>query len=362
MSYFLERIYFNNRVVDYLIAVGIILTGIFLVRIFKSRLLNRIERWAAKTINTFDDFAISTVARLGIPALYLIVVYMGLGYLSFPVNVEKIIGNAANVVITILIIRLVSAVILRLLRSYLQRQEHGKDKVRQLAGLMLIINIIVWITGILFLFDNMGYNVTALVTGLGIGGIAVALAAQNILGDLFNYFVIFLDRPFEVNDFVTIDDKSGTIENIGIKTTRVLSLTGEQLVFANSDLTSSRIHNYKRMETRRIAFKINVVYDISFEKLQQIPVLLKKIVEEHHPIRFDRAHWLSYEESALSFEVVYFVLSSDYNEYMDIQQSINLQIFKTFGDLGIAFAHPTAIVYLQGSQRNGSINHPVNPF
>jgi small-conductance mechanosensitive channel len=258
------------------------------------------------------------------------------------------------VVITILIIRLISAVILRLLKSYLQRQEHGTDKVKQLAGLMIIINIVIWITGILFLFDNMGYNVTALVTGLGIGGVAVALAAQNILGDLFNYFVIFLDRPFEVNDFVTIDDKSGTIENIGIKTTRVLSLTGEQLVFANSDLTSSRIHNYKRMETRRIAFKISVVYDIPVEKLRQIPALLKAIVEEHQPIRFDRAHWLSYEESGLSFEVVYFVLSSDYNEYMDIQQSINLRIFEAFGKLGIAFAHPTSLVYLQNNAAAGS--------
>ncbi|PST82739.1 mechanosensitive ion channel protein MscS [Pedobacter yulinensis] len=346
MNEVLKNEYFHNTVGEYLIAFGIILLGIILVRIFKRRFLVRIKRWANRTVNTLDDFAVQTLDRLGIPALYLIIVYSGISYLTFPAKVHKVIDNSATVVITILIIRLVSSIILMLLKSYLERQERGQDKVRQLAGLMIIINTLIWIMGILFLFDNMGYNVTALITGLGIGGIAVALAAQNILGDLFNYFVIFLDRPFEVNDFVTVDDKSGTIEYIGIKTTRVLSLTGEQLVFANSDLTGSRIHNYKRMETRRAVFTLSVVYDISTEKLKKIPGMLKSIVEEHRMVKFDRAHWTTFGNFSLNFEVVYLVLSSDYNTYMDIQQSINIRIFETFEAEGIAFARPTTTVYL----------------
>jgi small-conductance mechanosensitive channel len=213
--------------------------------------------------------------------------------------------------------------------------------------LMLIINIVIWIIGLLFLFDNMGYNVTAMVTGLGIGGIAVALAAQNILGDLFNYFVIFMDRPFEVNDYITVDDKAGTVENIGIKTTRLKSLSGEQLIFSNSDLTKSRIHNYKRMDTRRIAFKVEVVYDTPPELIRQIPALLKEIVSMHPSVQFDRAHFSSLGDSSLVFEVVYIVLSAEYIEYMDIQQDINFQIFEKFNELGIEFAYPTSTVFLK---------------
>src|SRR5690606_26955413 len=125
---------------------------------------------------------------------------------------------------------------------------------------------------------------------------------QNILGDLFNYFVIFLDRPFEVQDFIVVDDKAGTVEYIGIKTTRIASLSGEQMVFSNSDLTNSRIHNYKRMATRRIVFNLRVVYDIPHDKLRQVPELIKSIINEQERVRFDRAHWLSFGESSLNFE------------------------------------------------------------
>jgi small-conductance mechanosensitive channel len=347
MGNLLNRQYFHNSMGDYLIAIAIVFVGIILINTLKRRLLSRFKDWANRTVNTFDDFAVSTLERLGIPALYLLLIYSALNYLSFPAKMERILSNAAIVVITILVIRLLSSVILLLLKGYLERQEHGQDKVRQLAGLMLIINIVIWTLGVLFLFDNMGYNVSALITGLGIGGIAVALAAQNILGDLFNYFVIFLDRPFEVNDFVTVDDKSGTIEYIGIKTTRILSLTGEQLVFANSDLTKSRIHNYKRMETRRAVFSIMVAYEISAAQLKEIPAILKKIVQEQRMVKFDRAHWTGFGPSSLNFEIVYFVLSSDYNTYMDIQQTINIRIFETFEQLGISFAKPTSQVYLQ---------------
>lgn len=224
---------------------------------------------------------------------------------------------------------------------------------------MIIVNVIIWAVGLLFLFDNLGFDVTTMIAGLGVGGIAIALAAQNILGDLFNYFVIFFDRPFEIGDFVIVDDKMGTVEYIGIKTTRLKSLSGEQLVFANSDLTSSRIHNYKRMQRRRIVFKLGVVYQTSLEQVQQIPDVLRKAVEaqnegQEEVLIFDRAHFASYGESSLNFEVVYNVLSADYNKYMDVQQAINFRIYEAFERMGVAFAYPTRTLHIAGqSSENG---------
>jgi len=210
---------------------------------------------------------------------------------------------------------------------------------------MIIANILIWAVGILMLLDNLGYNVTTIVAGLGIGGIAVALAAQNILGDLFNYFVIFFDRPFEVGDYITIDDKKGTVEYIGIKTTRFKSIGGEQLVLSNSDLTKSRLHNFKRMERRRVVFNLGVTYQTKADQLREIPVLIKNIIESHAKTVFDRAHFATYGSYSLNFEVVYFVESPDFNEYMDIHQSVNLKIFEAFAARNIEFAYPTQTVF-----------------
>lgn len=343
----MNDVYFGNSVRDYLIAAAIILVGFALIRIFRRRIFVKIREWSAHTTNNLDDFITDAMQRFGIPALYFVVCYIGVSYLQLPAQGIRVLQVATTVVLTFLVIRLLSSVMLMLLRGYVRRQDRGDEKVKQLAGLMLIINIVIWIIGLLFLFDNMGYNVTAMVTGLGIGGIAVALAAQNILGDLFNYFVIFMDRPFEVNDFISIDDKAGTVENIGIKTTRVRSLSGEQLIFSNSDLTKSRIHNFKRMETRRIAFKVGVVYDTAPERVRQIPGLLKDVVTMQPSIRFDRAHFSAMGESGLVFEVVYIVETADYNRYMDIQQDINFRIFEQFRELGIELAYPTTALYVK---------------
>ncbi|MCX7765301.1 MAG: mechanosensitive ion channel family protein, partial [Candidatus Sumerlaeia bacterium] len=182
--------------------------------------------------------------------------------------------------------------------------------------------------------------------GLGIGGVAVALAAQAILGDLFSYFAILFDRPFEVGDFIIIGDLSGTVEYIGLKTTRIRSINGEQVVIANTDLTNSRIRNYKRMERRRVVFRIGVRYETNLEQLKEIPVLIKNIISQIPEATFDRAHFFSYGDFSLVFEIVYFVNDRDYYKYMDIQQQINLKIKEEFARRQIKFAYPTQTVYL----------------
>ena len=228
-----------------------------------------------------------------------------------------------------------------MLEAQVMKLEYGETKLKQIGGIMVVLKIVVWSVGLLVLFSNLGYNVTTILTGLGIGGIAIALAAQNILGDLFNYFVIFFDRPFEVGDFITVDDKKGTVEYIGIKTTRIRSITGEQLIIANSNLTGSRIHNFKRLESRRVVFTIRVVYGMPLEKVKLIPELIKQIVSKPDLVRFDRAHFIRYGDFSIDYEIVFFVNSPDYNIYMDILQQINFDIYEKFAAEKIDFASPT---------------------
>lgn len=352
MQELLERVYFHNTVQEYLIALGIIVIGLLLVKALRKFVIVRAEKWTARTTTKIDDFIINSIDRFGIPALYIGAVGIGINFLELPDRLDDILAIAATVAFTFLGIRFVSNTILLLLQYYVRNQSNGDEKVRQLGGIMLIINVIIWGIGILFLFSNLGYDVTAVIAGLGVGGIAIALAAQNILGDLFNYFVIFLDRPFEIGDFVVVDDKKGVIEKIGIKTTRIKTLSGEQLVFANSDLTTSRIHNFKRMQERRVLFRLNITYQTAFEQLKALPELLKSIVEEQQElVRFDRAHFAAYGESSLEFELVYFVLDSDYGRYMDVNQAIHLRIFEEFQARGIEFAYPTRTLFLSGQQR-----------
>lgn len=341
MNEFLEKVYLNNTVLDYFIAVGIILIGTIAVLLIKRVVLSSLRKWSTTTETRADDFVIESTERFGIPALHYFVLYSAINFLSLHPKAEKAIGVATTVLITYLIIRLVSTTILHFLRSYILKQERGTEKLNQLGGLMMIINVVIWVVGILFLLSNLNYDVTAIIAGLGIGGIAIALAAQNILGDLFNYFVIFFDRPFEVGDAVTVDDKTGTIEYIGLKTTRIRSLSGEQLIIGNSNLMSSRIHNFKRLERRRIAFAIDVEYTTPVHLLKDIPQLLAELVRREPLTTLDRAHFSKLSESSYRFEVVYFVTVPDYNTFMDIQQRINYGICEEFEKRNINLAFPS---------------------
>lgn len=227
------------------------------------------------------------------------------------------------------------------LQRYLQTSDNSMQKKDQLKGLSGLVSFVIWVVAIIFLLDNLGVKISAVVAGLGIGGIAVALAAQAVLGDLFSYFVIFFDKPFETGDFVMVGDKLGVVEHIGIKTTRMRALSGEQLVFSNTDLTNSRVHNYKRMEKRRVVFSLGVTYQTSPELLRKITSIVKDIIITMEDTLYDRGHFASYGDFSLNFEFVYYVNGEDYNKYMDIQQSINLAIFETFKNEGIDFAYPT---------------------
>ncbi len=350
MNEIIEKTWFGNTLEAYVIAFGTIMFSILIIRIAGGLLVRRLLKFSEKTSTRFDDLFVRTIQRFGLTALYFVAIYWGISSLTLTQRAERVLEVATAAAVAFFIIRLFSTTVQFLLEGYVRKQENGEEKVKQLAGISLIINFIIWGLGLLFLFDNLGYDITAVIAGLGVGGIAIALAAQNILGDLFNYFVIFFDRPFEVGDFIIVDDKMGTVEYIGLKTTRLKSLTGEQLVFANSDLTNSRIHNYKRMQRRRIVFKLGVVRQTSARQLREIPQVIRTAIEsEKELVTFDRAHFSSYGDFSLSFEVVYFVESSNYNTYMDIQQRINLSIFEAFERNGIEFAYPTQTLFMSGN-------------
>lgn len=343
----METVIFENTLKSYLLAFVVIVVGVLIIRLFRRVLLTGLKRMVQTTTSTFDDFLIQGLSTTFMPLLYYAVFYYALNMLVLPQWFDQALDIAGMFLWTFLITRLIIFSINYFLRRHLSKSGRGTTGVMQLKGIMLILSIVIWSIAILFFINNLGYNVTTILTGLGIGGIAIALATQTILADLFNYFVLFFDRPFEVGDFIVVEDKSGTVESIGIKTTRVKTLTGEQLVFSNTDLTDSRLHNFKRMEHRRIVFVLGVAYSTPKEKLEKIPGIIKESITRQSNVRFDRAHFVSFGDYGLVFEVVYFVLDDDYNLYMDIQQDINLYLYEAFQKDSIAFALPTQNMILQ---------------
>ncbi|MCU0413892.1 MAG: mechanosensitive ion channel family protein [Ignavibacteriaceae bacterium] len=352
MEEFLNQTFWGNNIQAYIIAAGILIIGVILVKILQKIVLFRLKKWAEKTETTIDDLLIKTIEKSLIPLLYYGIFYSAITSLTLHNRVSRIIEVASLFIVTFFIVRFISSTIMFSITYFIKKQERGEEKARQLRGMTVLINIFVWVIGLVFLMDNLGFDISAVIAGLGIGGIAIALAAQTILGDLFSYFVIFFDRPFEVGDFITVQDKVGTVEYTGIKTTRVRALTGEQLVFSNTDLTNSRIHNFKKMQERRVVFKLGVVYQTTAAQLEEIPKLVRGIIESHNDVRFDRGHFATFSDFSLNFEFVYFVISSEYLIYMDTQQSINLQIYKEFEKRGIEFAYPTQTLYLNKEEKS----------
>jgi small-conductance mechanosensitive channel len=240
------------------------------------------------------------------------------------------------------------------LQSLLRDPQHVRNPVTTVI-LGVLLRIVVWVMMMLAILSNMGINITALVASLGVGGIAIALAIQTVLSDVFASLAIGFDKPFEHGDFIVFGDIAGSIEHIGLKTTRLRSLSGEQIVCSNTILLQQTIHNYKRMQQRRIVFKFGINYNTPSEKVRQIGGMVQDIIQGVEMTRFDRAHFLAFDESKLTFEVVYFVLSADYNKYMDIQQEINVQLMAKLEQEEILFAFPMRRV-----EFTGGVLPPIN--
>ncbi len=345
MNNILKAVYFGNSIQDWLTAVVILLVSVLIILFFKKRVLAYLKKWASNSKTTLDDFLLVTIEKSVLPLFYLGAFSLALKALAVSAGAAAVIHVAVLFFATFFVLRVITSIARQFVFSFIKTEESNEIKEKQARGLLLILNIVIWLLGIIFIIDNLGYNVTTLITGLGIGGIAIALAAQTILGDLFSYFSIFFDRPFEIGDFITVDDKAGTVEYVGIKTTRLRTLGGEQMICSNTDLTNARVHNYKRMEQRRVVFKLRALYQTEAQKAKQIPEIVKGIIERETDVRFDRGHFSAFGDYSLDFEFVYYVLSADYNVYMDKQQAIYFNILTKFEEEKICFAYPTQTIF-----------------
>ena len=342
----LQREFYDNRISEYLICLAIILGGILAVRVVKALAFKRLKAWSKKTPTTYDDFLVDRIRGTGIPLAYLGIVQASLRVLTLSPRLERVIDMAGIVLLTLIVILFTVSLVKYGFGEYSRKRGEDATSDRALKGVIGLTKALVWITGALFMLDNLGFKITTVVAGLGIGGIALALAAQSILGDLFGYFIILFDRPFEIGDFVVVGDYSGVIERFGIKTTRIASINGEQIVVSNKDLTDSRVRNYRRMAKRRVMFRVGVTHQTPVERLREIPGIVADIFRELEGTTLDRVHFFSYGDFSLIHEIVYYVDGNDYTRYMDLQQKVNLRLYEEFEKRGIEFAYPTRTLYL----------------
>ncbi len=352
-SWFLTLQHFLNwkiagiEAASLLVAVAVA-TIVFVALLSMRRLLNRyLGGWAVRTNIAFVDLIAELIAATRTFVLLVVAVYAGLLVLPLSARWLVILGALTTIVVLLQIGLWGNRVVGYSIRHLVERHAQEDGGLANAAGaLSFLSRVALWSLVALLVLSSLKINITALVAGLGVGGVAVALALQNILGDLFASLSILIDKPFAVGHFIVVDDLSGTVEHVGVKSTRVRSLSGEEIVLSNGDLLKCRIHNYKKLLERRILFGFGVTYDTPHEKLAALPAAMRKIIEGIPKTRFDRAHFKDFGDSALNFEVVYFVLDPDYNIYMDIQQQINLEMVRHFAEAAIEFAFPTRTLYL----------------
>jgi small-conductance mechanosensitive channel len=337
----------GNPVWRWLAAAVLAVVAYLVIVLLKGPVAGRFAKLAKKTRSRIDDLLLGIVQRTTPLFVFIIAVYVGTFALRLPPGVAKAFAKIALVAFIIQIAVWVHRIATTAItEAVTKRKDQDPASASAFGVIGFFVRLALWSVVVLLALQNLGIEITALVAGLGIGGVAIALAAQNILGDIFNSVAILLDKPFEVGDFIIVGEYLGTVERIGIKTTRVRSLTGEQLIFSNAELVGSRIKNYGRMQERRILFKVGVTYQTPLDKLKKIPAVVREVIEAQEPVRFDRAHFQGYGAYSLDFEIVYYVLNRDYNMYMDIQEQINLGLFERFEKEGIEFAYPTQTLFV----------------
>lgn len=343
--------FWGNSLQQYLITLGIsvlVLIGLFIV---EKIILRRLRRLSKVSQTFLDDYFFTILDATRVWFLIVIALYAG----SRTLTLSDKFNHYARMATVVLFLLQVGVWGKTALEAFLRRYRETKVStdaaaVTSVNALGFLLKLLLYSLILLLILENTNVDVTALITGLGISGIAVALAAQSILGDLFASLGIFMDKPFVIGDFIIVDDVLGSVEAVGIKTTRLRSISGEQIILSNSDLMKSRIRNFKRMYKRRVVFSLGVTYQTSLEKVKNIPKIIKETIEKQEKTSFDRAHFKDFGDSALNFEVVYFVLSGDFNTYRDIHQSINLEIFGRFEEEQIEFAYPTQTLFVEPTQ------------
>lgn len=347
---------------DWLTALGLAV-GLFVALLLARRYVRRYYQRLAQTPESeLIELPMQILSRTAVPFFLVLSIFAGLGTLA----VGELTGRVLRSILTIALFWQAGVWLSATAMALVDRRRRRiADTDRATAGSLGIVAFIaralIWAVVVLLILDNVGVDVTALVAGLGIGGVAVALALQNILGDLFASLSITFDRPFVLGDFLIVEDYLGSVEYIGLKSTRLRSLSGEQIIMSNANLLGSRVRNYGRMFERRVAFTLNIVYETTADTLERIPAMIREIISAQKDTRFDRSHFVRHAAASLDIESVYYVLSPDYNRYMDIQQAINLRIHREFESSGIEFAYPTQKIFLSRVDSGAAEIDPNEP-
>ena len=337
----------GNTLYDYSFALIVFIISIIVLKVFKSVILSRLKKLAKKTKTDIDDLIVDILDKMHWPFYFLIALYLAVQTLILPDYIANGIYYAFIIFITYYIVRGIQSIIDFFTHRVIDKRIKKKADISFVYILSRFFKISLWLIAFLLILSNLGYNISTLLAGLGIGGIAIALAIQNILGDIFAAFSLYFDRPFEVGDFIIIDNDKGIVKKIGIKSTRIQTLEGQELVISNRELTDKRINNYKKMEKRRVAFTVGVTYQTPTRKLEKIPRIIESILRKMKELELDRVHFRTFGPYSLDFEIVYYLGTRDFKEYMDTQQKINLQIKKAFEKEKIEFAYPTQTVFVE---------------
>ena len=338
-----------------MLAVTVFVLVLLALLLAKAVVARQLRRLAGVGRLQFLGYAEQIINATRLPFILGVSVLAGVSQLTLTPFQNRVLQYAWIVILVTQVALWANRVVTVALQHAVERnRESNPAGATHLMLLGMVGRIVIWSIALLVTLDNLGFNISTLMASLGIGGVAVALATQNILGDLFSSISIALDKPFVIGDFIIVDDYMGTVEYVGMKTTRIRSLGGEQIVFSNSELLKTRIRNYKRMQERRVLFEFGISYDTPTEQVEAIPGIVREAVgRQGNLTRFDRAHFRNYGDSALYFEVVYYMLDPDYNKYMDVQQAINLDLLRTFRSMNISFAHPIRKVHIASA--SGSV-------
>lgn len=332
----------------WLIALATMLGTLMALYLFKTIVVSRLHTLAKKTDTEIDDVIADLLNRTHLWFYLCVGLFFGSRVVALPAEITTPIRAVVVVAFFLQVAIWGNGFITYSVNRYRQRMiAEDAAWATTISAMGFVGKMVLWAVIALLILQNLGAKVDTLIAGLGVGGIAVALAVQNVLGDLFASLSIVIDKPFLIGDFITVDQFSGTVEHVGLKTTRIRSLSGEQLVISNGDLLKSRIRNYKRMEERRAVFLLNVTYGTAHDTLAKIPEIVRAVVQAREHTRFDRAHFKEFGPYALVFEVVYWMTTPEYLAYMDTQQAINLELVRRFKEEGIEFALPTQTVQLR---------------
>jgi len=344
----LGRAFLDNPLNRYFLALAAFLALFWGFGLARKLVVSRLRALALRTQTDLDDLLVDLLEMVRTPECVLVVLWAATRYLRLPGRLDGLLHALLLVVLTYRAVTMLRVAADYLVRKLLISKGRFSQAEQGMARtISYLISGLLWVTGALFVLSNLGFNVTSMLAGLGIGGVAVALAAQAVLGDLFSALAIYLDQPFVVGDFIVVGDMMGTVEHIGIKTTRVRALSGEMLIVANSRLTSAQIQNFRQLQERRIVIGFSVPYRTPAEQVKNIPQLVRAAVAAAPKARFDRAHLKSFEEAGFAFEAVYFVTDPDYGIYMDTNQAIHLALLDAFRREGISFALPSRVVFQQ---------------